>query len=88
MDDKLRKNLENLRSEDKDLQNRVFSSLLEATVKPVDWAYEVWDELTADFTGRSGEALPGVRHGKELHLDPLRHHLKYRKKYAGVWKAR
>lgn len=45
MDGKIRKHLDNLRSEERELQNQAFFYILEATEKPVDWAYEVWDEL-------------------------------------------
>ena len=45
MDRITRTNLDNLRSEDRELQNKAFFYVLEATDKPVDWAYEVWDEL-------------------------------------------
>lgn len=45
MDSKTRKQLENLRSEERELQNQAFFYILEATEKPVDWAYEVWDQL-------------------------------------------
>jgi len=45
MDSKIRKHLDNLRSEERELQNQAFFYILEATEKPVDWAYEVWDEL-------------------------------------------
>jgi hypothetical protein len=37
--------LDNLRSPDPDQQNYAFQSLLKATDSPVDWAYEVWDDL-------------------------------------------
>lgn len=40
-----RTNLDNLRSQDRELQSKAFFYILEATDKPVDWAYEVWDEL-------------------------------------------
>ena len=36
---------ENIYSSDKELQNAAYFSLMEATSKPVDWAYEVWDRL-------------------------------------------
>jgi len=39
------KHLDNLRSEDSELQNQAFSHILKETEKPVDWAYEVWDQL-------------------------------------------
>ena len=47
MDKITRTNLDNLRSEDKEVQNKAFFSVLEATDTPVDWAYEVWDEMVA-----------------------------------------
>ncbi|HLF03477.1 MAG TPA: hypothetical protein VI547_15945, partial [Anaerolineales bacterium] len=40
-----RTNLDNLWSEDRDLQNKAFFYVLKATDKPVDWAYDAWDEL-------------------------------------------
>lgn len=45
----IRTNLDNLLSEDRELQNRAFFFILEATDKPVDWAYEVWDELVKNL---------------------------------------
>jgi hypothetical protein len=49
MDNEVRKHLNNLRSEERELQNQAFFYLLEATEKPVDWAYEVWDDLVQDL---------------------------------------
>jgi hypothetical protein len=40
-----RTNLDNLRSEDRELQNKALFYIVEATDKPVDWAYDVWDEM-------------------------------------------
>lgn len=37
--------LEDLRSSDKDRQNHAFQMLLEYTREPVNWAYELWDDL-------------------------------------------
>jgi len=45
MDSKTQKHVANLRSEDRDLQNQAFSYILNATEQPVDWAYEIWDQL-------------------------------------------
>jgi hypothetical protein len=45
MDNEIRKHLKNLRSAERELQNQAFFYILEATEKPVDWAYEVWDEV-------------------------------------------
>lgn len=56
MDSKTQKQLQNLRSEDRNLQNEAFSYILKETEKPVDWAYEVWDQL-----------VDGLRH-KDNHV--------------------
>lgn len=40
----------NLWSEDRDLQNEAFFHVLEMTDKPVDWAYDVWDEMVENLT--------------------------------------
>jgi hypothetical protein len=45
MDEITRTNLDNLHSSDRELQNTAFFSVLEMTNQPVDWAYEVWEEL-------------------------------------------
>jgi hypothetical protein len=37
--------LDHLWSEDRELQNKAFFYILKATDKPVDWAYDVWDEM-------------------------------------------
>jgi hypothetical protein len=56
MDNETRKHLDHLRSEDRQLQNDAFSYILEQTETPVDWAYEVWDQL-----------VEGLRH-KDNHV--------------------
>lgn len=45
MDKTIRTHLDNIRSEDGQLQNKAYASLMNATEKPVDWAYDAWDEL-------------------------------------------
>jgi hypothetical protein len=50
MDTKTQKHLNNLRSEEREMQNQAFFYFLEATEKPVEWAYEVWDELVKDLS--------------------------------------
>jgi hypothetical protein len=45
MDNITRTNLDNLHSEDREMQNKAFYYIIEATDKPVDWAYDVWDEM-------------------------------------------
>jgi hypothetical protein len=56
MDKMIRTHLDNIRSEDGQVQNRAYSYLMEKTEKPVDWAYEAWDEL-----------IEGLRH-KDNHV--------------------
>lgn len=41
---------DNLWSQDRQLQSNAFTDILKITDKPVDWAYEVWDELLANLT--------------------------------------
>jgi hypothetical protein len=50
MDKITRTHLDNLWSEDRDLQNKAFFYILEATDKPVDWAYDVWDEIVRNLS--------------------------------------
>jgi hypothetical protein len=50
MNKNTRTNLENLWSEDRELQNEAFLYVLEATDKPVDWAYDVWDEMVENLS--------------------------------------
>jgi hypothetical protein len=45
MDPTTRTYLDNLRSEDRALQN-----VIQATDKPVDWVYDVWDDMVAGLT--------------------------------------
>ena len=49
MDKLTRTHLENIRSKDKELQNKAYFYILNITEKPVDWAYDVWDEMVADL---------------------------------------
>jgi len=50
MDKTTRTHLDNLWSENRELQNNAFAYILKTTDKPVDWAYEAWDELLANLT--------------------------------------
>lgn len=56
MNNETRKHLDHLFSENRELQNEAFSSILKETEKPVDWGYEVWDQL-----------VEGLRH-KDNHV--------------------
>ncbi len=48
MDD-VQQTLSEIRSSDKDVQGRAYRELIEATDQPVDWAYEVWDQVVTDL---------------------------------------
>lgn len=45
MDKTIRTHLDNIRSKDGSLQNEAYHFLMEVTEKPVNWAYEAWDDL-------------------------------------------
>lgn len=47
MNKAMRASLDDLRSDDRARQNKAFTDVLRATEKPVDWAYEVWDEMVS-----------------------------------------
>jgi hypothetical protein len=49
MDKNTSKILDDLRSDDKDLRYKAFSSIIAITDHPVDWAYQVWDEMLANL---------------------------------------
>jgi hypothetical protein len=49
MDKDMRTQFDNLWSKDRGLQNQAFNYILEITVQPVDWAYEVWDTLVENL---------------------------------------
>lgn len=50
MDKNIRTHLDNIRSTDGKLQNEAYYFLMDVTEKPVDWAYEAWDELVEGLT--------------------------------------
>ena len=52
MDSATRTMFDEIRSADKDIQNKAYFAAMEATDKPVDWAYEVWDDMLAGLTDR------------------------------------
>jgi len=49
MDNKTLAILNDLRSSDKNLRYHAFMNLIKITDEPVDWAYQVWDELLANL---------------------------------------
>ena len=48
----IRKHIENVRSKDGQAQNVAFLALMKASDRRVDWAYEVWDDLTGMLTDK------------------------------------
>ena len=50
MDETIRTHLDNVRSEDGQAQNKSYMTLMEKTEKPIDWAYDAWDELIEGLT--------------------------------------
>ena len=53
MDQTTKTHLNNLWSTDNTLQNEAFFYLIEATDQPVDWAYDVWDEMVQNLTHKN-----------------------------------
>ncbi|SEM46170.1 hypothetical protein SAMN05444354_11747 [Stigmatella aurantiaca] len=43
-------NFEELWSTDRQVQHRAFVDVMQATAQPVDWAYDVWEELLQNLT--------------------------------------
>ena len=56
MGKKTQAHINNIRSEDKELQNQAYGYLMKETESSVDWSYEVWDQL-----------VEGLRH-KDNHV--------------------
>jgi len=50
MNKTIRSHLDNIRSGDGQVQNKAYYFLMDVTEKPVDWAYEAWDELVEGLT--------------------------------------
>ena len=44
----------NIHSPDRAIQGAAYSALMEATKEPVDWAYDVWDELVLALGHKEG----------------------------------
>jgi hypothetical protein len=43
----IRTRLDDVYSNDREAKNKAYNALIEETSQPVDWAYEVWDEVVA-----------------------------------------
>ena len=44
----------NIHSPDREVQGAAYSALMEATRQPVDWAYDVWDQLVLALGDKDG----------------------------------
>lgn len=53
MDATTRMHLDHLRSGNSELQDAAFTYFLNATETPVDWAYEIWDEMVENLSHKS-----------------------------------
>ena len=87
MDLSLRRSFDELRSPDRAVQGQAYQRLLALTAQPVDWVYEVWDELlaalahpdnrlrsiAAQFALPTGSKRYGSAHGAALSATPGRH---------------
>jgi hypothetical protein len=67
MDKTIRTHLDNIRSEDGETQFKAYDYLMKVTEKPVDWAYEAWDEIVDGLTHKDnhvraimGQLLSGL----------------------------
>jgi hypothetical protein len=52
MNKEIQTHLNHLRSDDRELQNEAYFYLLKETEKPVDWAYEAWDQFVEGLRHR------------------------------------
>jgi hypothetical protein len=65
MDEGIREHMNNIHSDDRVLQGKAFRFVLEATDRPVDWAYEVWDDMVKTLSHRDNHQraiAPPVRY--------------------------
>ena len=53
MDKTIQTQIENICSQAGDVQNKAYFYILEKTDRPVDWAYEVWDEMIDGLTHKN-----------------------------------
>ena len=88
MDKLTRTHIDNLRSKDRELQNKAFFYILNVTEKPVDWAYDVWDEMTAGLTNSDNHvrAIAAQVLSNLAKSDPKNRILKDFEKLLGVTK--
>jgi len=72
MDKSIRIHLDNIRSSDGQVQNKAYMTLMDLTEKPVDWAYQAWDELVEGLTHKDNHirAICGQLLGNLGRSDP------------------
>ncbi len=49
MDETIQTQLNNILASNRELENKAYFFLIEVTDQPVDWAYEVWDEMVKNL---------------------------------------
>lgn len=54
VDPNIRSHFDNIHSTDKGVQGTSYAYLMKATAAPVDWAYEVWEELVLALNHKNG----------------------------------
>ena len=84
----IRTHLDNIHSEDGQVQNKAYLTLMKETEKPVDWAYEAWDELIEGLTHKDNHvrAICGQLLGNLGKSDPKGRMLKDFEKLLNVTK--
>ena len=60
--------LEELWSDDKEIQNKAFYAMMAATEQPVDWAHEVWDELVQSLRHKDNHRRAIAAHTEMVRL--------------------
>jgi hypothetical protein len=78
MDKKTRAWFDDLHGGDNAARGRAYEALIQATEKPVDWAYEAWAEVLADLTHKEGHnrAIAGQLFSHLAKSDPENRMLK------------
>ena len=88
MDKTTQTQLNNLWTDDRDKQNQAYYYILEATDKPVDWAYEAWNEIVANLSHKDNHnrAIAAQILSNLAKSDPKKHILKDFDKLLAVTK--
>jgi hypothetical protein len=82
-------NLVNLWTEDREQQNQAFFYILKVTDKPVDWAYEAWDDIVKNLNHKDNHnrAIAAQILCALAKSDPKERILKDFDKLQALWKV-